>query len=107
MQPRPFLNLGNKNAFSHCPEEAEGFICIPAIPHSLWGQEPSQTIPEQAGCACCTSKEELSQTPTSDVGSCWEELWLQGHFQRLRVDFMAGWGRNVPSEDGEAEGMQT
>lgn len=53
------------------------------------------------------SEEELFQAKMSDVGSCWEVLWLQGHFQRLRVDFMAGWGRDVESEDGGAEGMQT
>lgn len=36
-----------------------------------------------------------------------EVLSLQGHIQRLRVDFMAAQGRDVGSEDGGAEGMQT
>lgn len=106
MQPRPCLNLGKKKILSPTPQK-ELEALHSSCPSQMWGQEPSQIIPEQAGCTSCTSKQEPFHTKTSGVGSCWEVLWLQGHFQRLRVDFMAAQDRDVGSEDGGAEGMQT
>lgn len=93
-----------ENPFSLFPERAEGFICIPAIPHSPWGPG---AIPNhsRAGWLCLLHVQGGAFPKHNQrCGLLLGSALAPGSLPEAESGFC---GRDVGSEGGGAEGVQT